>query len=237
MSHAHIHTQVAARSLIGRRHRSNDDRAVVLDSSVSVVQRAARGQLFAVIDGVGGVRCGGRAADHMAERLSDFFRDPGLEPNVEGLCCLLQAIDREIRDFGRDSRTGRRLGAAAATVAWLAPDRRLITAHAGDTMALRWDRMGLRRLTEDHGTDRGLSRYVGMGRADLFVVEEQPFEPGDVLCLLSDGVSAVMETHEVGAALAENRPPEDTANLLLREVRARHSMDDATILLVSLEDW
>lgn len=229
--HATIRTRAASGSCRGRAHRSNDDRIVVLDQDVAAVRRARRGQLFAVIDGVGGVRLGGQAADHIAARLPDFFA----QAPEQGIVALVEAIDAEVCDFGR--ARGRRLGAAAATVAWLAPHRRLVTVHAGDTAALRWDGMGLRRLTEDHGTRHGLARYLGMGRAGQLEVREHGFEPGDTLCMISDGVLEVMGVDEVGAALAAGAEPAQCVARLLRELRSRHPPDDASILVAVLDSW
>ncbi len=232
-----MHTTSAAGSIKGRTHRSNQDRTVRLDATAASVTRAGRGELFAVIDGVGGVEQGGDAADHIASRLPDFFRDPTIPPTTAGLVTLMETIDREIHLIGVVAGTNKPLAAAAVTVAWLAPHRRLVLVHAGDTLACRWDQMSLRRLTADHGTAAGLTRYAGVGHPGVYDVEEVAFETGDTLALVSDGITKVIGDDELGAAIAAHRDPSRGVAELLRKARDRYSADDASAVLVRLEAW
>lgn len=233
-----METTVGIATVTGKNHKMNEDRYRLLGGAVPAVRDAGRGHLFGVMDGVGGAPQGMRAAQCIADRLTDFFLKPELHaPTREGLAQLFQATNDEIHAWGCIDGSDRPVGAAAATLLWLAPERKAYVFHCGDTMAYRNDGDVLRQVTTDHSAGRALLRYVGMGpafRADQLVVSA---EPGDRFCLVTDGVTKVMSTGEIGAALDEHLDVKRAAEEVVRRARGKRSPDDITVLVVELDEW
>ena len=91
----------------GLDHHLNEDRYRLLDQSVPLVRKARRGQLFAVMDGVGGAPKGMRAAQHLADGLVAFFRDPSIAATAQGLHGLVKALSDGINGWGAMAETNR----------------------------------------------------------------------------------------------------------------------------------
>ncbi len=190
------------------------------------------------MDGVGGAPRGLAAAQHIADRITDFYRNANNIPATrQGLHELLVAISTEIHQWGMIDGSGRPLGAAAATIAWFMPDQEVSIFHAGDTLGLHYDGRMLRKLTRDHSAGRGLLRYFGQGDGFTPDVTTVPFSEGDVLCLVTDGVTKVMNTGEIETVLKEVSDPERIAEEIVQRARGKRCPDDITALVVQLEEW
>jgi serine/threonine protein phosphatase PrpC len=236
-----METNVAAYSLQGRHHPLNEDRYRLLGGSVPLVSRTDAGHLFAVVDGVGDAPRGRDAAAWVVDHLARFFSDP-FEKSPRGLLELLMELNREIHAWGMMEGTQRPLGAAASTVAWFAPGKLLHTMHVGDTVAIKHDGERLTLLTQAHSSGLGLTRYMGAGPELRFHVSSVDFEPGDVLLLVSDGVTPKgMDLGTLGTIVqeyyAERFPFDRLAQVVVERARARGSGDDITCLAVELEEW
>jgi serine/threonine protein phosphatase PrpC len=214
-----------------------EDRYRLLGGHIPLVERAGRGYLYAVMDGVGGAPMGMQASQLVADRLIEFYRDDAVEPSQRGVNALLTSINDEAFGWGFIEGTRRPLAAAAVTVAWFAPSEELFTFHVGDTVALLWNGETLRVLTTEHGEGKVIRRYLGMGPA--FDTERDRFsiEPGDMLCLITDGVTKALSYTTVGQILAELPDPQRAAWEIAERARRRGSRDDITALVVELEEW
>ncbi len=228
----------------GLNHHLYEDRYRLLGAAVPLVRASGRGHIYAVMDGIGGAPQGMKAAQHLADRLTDFYRDPSIPATDEGLRDLIYDANMEVHGWGYMPGTDRPLGGAAATVAWFtAPadgddEGRLRLFHIGDTVAYRFFGAGIQRLTRDHGGRKLLDRYFGQGPdMTVDVVQVSQFEEGDWLCLASDGVTKGLTTDQVKAALAEHRSVERAAEEVRIRTRAAKSKDDVTVVLVELDDW
>jgi serine/threonine protein phosphatase PrpC len=230
-------TNAVYRNEQGVKSRPCEDRFRVLDARVPLVRNARRGFLYAVMDGVGSAPKALRAAQHVADRLTDFYCLPDIPATSQGIYDLLMQINREIREWGVIDGTDRPLGAAAATVAWFAPDRRLVVFHTGDTFAFVFDGSTLIRLTREHTDGRGITSYLGQGERCRIDVEGVRFEEGDILCLVTDGVTKSMADDHIEAVLKESGGPEIAVRELVSRARARGSHDDITAIVVELEEW
>lgn len=210
----------------------------MLGSHAPLIQRVGRGEIYAVMDGVGGAPRGLAAAQHIADRLTDFFRNANSIPATrQGLRELLTAISVEINQWGMMDGTDRPLGAAASTIAWFMPKQELAIFHAGDTLGLHFDGRTLHKLTLDHSAGRGLLRYFGQGEG--FSVDDSvvKFTEGDTLCLVTDGVTKVMNIGEIEAVLREVCDPQRAADEIAQRALGKRSPDDITALVVQLEEW
>ena len=230
-------TNAAFRSEQGKKSRPCEDRYRVLDARVPIVRQAQRGFLYAVMDGVGSAPKALRAAQHIADRLLAFYADPAIPATAQALHDLLMTINREIRDWGVMDGTDRPLGAAAATVAWFTPRHNLVLFQSGDTVAYRSDGTTLRRLTREHSDGRALTSYLGMGERCRIDVDSVRLDEGDILCLVSDGVTKTMPDDQIEAVLRAATTPEVAARELVSRARGRGSRDDITAIVVELEEW
>ena len=224
-------------SLKGRTHHLNEDRYRLLSVNVPLVRAADRGEIYAVMDGVGGAPRGRAAAQHIADRLLAFYEHPAIPATPHGLRDLLTAINEEVHAWGMIDGTDRPLGAAAATIAWFAPSQEVRIFHVGDTLGLHFDGESVTKLTQEHGEGRGLRHYIGQGAQ--WVLEERitRFMEGDTLCLVTDGVTKVMRIDEIQSVLVEFADPQRAADAIAQRARSKRSPDDITALVVQLEEW
>jgi protein phosphatase len=123
-------------------------------------------------------------------------------------------------------------------VAWFAPDEHLTILHIGDSLAVYFDGDRCQPLTRDHSEGNALRRYLGQGPAFELDQKTVECEEGDILCLVTDGVTKVMDRDEIGAVLRDFGPrPERAAQELVDTARGKKSPDDITALVVQLEEW
>lgn len=233
-----METEVGYASLTGKAHHSgNEDRYRILDARVPLVRHSDRGFVFAVMDGVGGAPKGMQAAQLVCDRLTDFYRSDEYENSVAGLVHLLEDANREVDGWGAIPGTDRSLGAAAVTVAWLSPERRLVLLHAGDCTAFRYDGSTVARLTTEHGQGRSIHNFVGVGPNFKLQVVGAQLKLGDMLCLVTDGVTKSCSAEHVKTILDRNADPQVAADQLVMLAKTRGSEDDITALIVELADW
>ncbi|MDP2341947.1 MAG: protein phosphatase 2C domain-containing protein [Deltaproteobacteria bacterium] len=227
-----VRTHVGAATLTNTKGFPNQDRYRLLGGEVPLVAREPRGHVFAVVDGVGGAPRGGEAAGAVVDVLARFF-DPAIPLEAAGLLQILRAVDVAIKAWGDIDGTDRPLGAAAASIAWLAPDARLHVFHAGDTRALLIDGDDVTRLTGDDGGG-ALRNYFGVGRV-LIEHVVHPLEDGVTLCLVTDGVTKVMDDAEIARATVGRRAPEAAAREVVQRARGKRGVDDITCVVVDVE--
>jgi serine/threonine protein phosphatase PrpC len=226
--------------LASPKHRY-EDRYRLLPKEISLIKSANRGELFAVFDGIGSASMGMSAAQAMADSLLDFFRKPDeIAADWQGLTNLLYRANLEIISWGFVEGTSRPLGGCAGTIAWCYQNR-LTIFHAGDTvgMLLRPDKEP-RTLTKLHEDDGGIYRYFGLGENLEIDVESTAIEDGDLILLMSDGVTKVFSTTEAAALVMHTF--EKTGDLkkaaqeLSTRSRTRKYSDDITVVLVEVEE-
>lgn len=236
-AHQSMITSVGVASLKGLNHHLYEDRYRLLGGDVPLVQAAGRGHLFGVMDGVGSAPKGMRAAQHAADTLTRFYIDPTVPCTADAIARLLEAANQEINAWGVMPGSSRPLGAAAATVAWFAPSRKMILFHSGDTVAFHYDGTRMARVTREHTDGRAITGYVGQGTSFRLDVERVPFEEGDVLCLVTDGVTKSMVDGAIAAVLSEFSNPAAAAHELVARARGKGSDDDITAVVIELEEW
>jgi protein phosphatase len=229
----------AAVHRLGSREHPYEDRFRLLGATHPQVAAGARGHLYAVMDGVGGAPMGMQAAQRAADRLGAFF-DPGTGSASESaLAELVHQVNREIRGFGLIPGTTRSLGACALTAAWFSPERQLHLLHVGDTVGYRFDPSdgALAQLTTVHGGDKTLHRYLGQGEGFRLDRVRCRFAEGDLLVLVTDGVTKGLHDEEIEAILRQLPDPGRAAPEIANRARRRGSKDDITCVVVELEEW
>ena len=237
-----LETDVGDFQKINAKGTPNEDRFRLLGGAVPLVARANRGQMFAVMDGVGGAPLGMRAAQLVADRLTEFFLDGPIPVNVDGLVQILHSTNDEIAAWGVMPDGNRPLGACAATVAWLCSTVNLdgtcdlVVLHAGDTAGAVLSNGVAKWLTHDHSAGRGLRNYVGRGAEFELEIQQATLEPGDFVILVSDGVTRAMQLDGI-ASIVKHRPiAGDAARSIVETASRRGSRDDITAVVVELLD-
>ncbi len=218
-----------------------EDRYRMLTADIPLVGKSGRGELFAVIDGMGSAPKGMTAAQAVADCLLDFYRKPAeVAADNNGLMMHLMQANLKINEWGCMTGTDRPLGGAAGTIAWIR-DFRLTIFHAGDTAGILL-RQGHppRVLTSIHEFDGGISRYFGLGRQLEIEVKSECLEEGDLILMVSDGVTKVFSTTEAANLVLETFERTGDTGMAVQELvtrsRSKKSVDDITAMLIEILD-
>lgn len=118
-------------------------------------------------------------------------------------------------------------------------EERLTVFHAGDTVGMVLTPDGeVRTLTRLHESRDGISRYFGMGSALRIDVECTLVEDGDMVLLMSDGVTKAFSNEEAAALVWQiSSKTEDLGRVtheLVFQSRTRGSLDDITVVMAEL---
>jgi serine/threonine protein phosphatase PrpC len=217
-----------------------EDRFRLLTNGISPVDAAQRGELFAVFDGIGGAEMGMSAAQAMADCLVDFYdKKKTVAADTQGLTDLLYSTNLVINDWGCMAGTDRPLGGCAGTIAWVR-EQRLTLFHAGDTSGiLLRPECPPRVLTSLHEFDGAISRYFGLGKTLAIEVVSERLEPGDLILLVSDGVTKVFSTTEAAHLVMEIYDKTGhcgkASEALVTRSRTKGSDDDITAMLIEVD--
>ena len=178
-------------ALPGVGKKLSQDRTRALTSQAPIVQKANRGELFALFDGMGSKgQAGADAAEVMCEMVTDFFRKTDeFEASSAGLHQLLLQGNRIINDWGTDLQTGKCRGGCVGSVLWVFDDEAYVI-HAGDTAVYCVaDRKAL-GLTSRHCDEQGLiTSFFGAGTGLQVDIHKLPLAQCEFLVLVSDGVT------------------------------------------------
>jgi len=207
------------------------------------------GVLLAVADGMGGPPAGDRASALAIASLEEAAF-PGLDPAHE----LTEAFEAAHRAIVADAEAlAERAGMGTTLVAALVFEDAVTVAHAGDSRAYRWHRGTLEALTTDHNraaeavragrldadearwsSDRhALTRTLGGSRHEAEVGGPFTLEDGDVLLLVSDGVTGVLANGDIDALIAGHRGS-SLPRALLEAALSAGAPDNVAIALL---DW
>ena len=227
----------------GRQRSVNEDAGLAVES--------AQGGLYAVADGMGGHAAGELASNLALDALSStFLQGQGRKRPPERLAEAVQAANMEVMRHA----VGEYVGMGTTLVA-LAIDRgAAILAHVGDSRAYLLRGGELIRLTEDHSWVAEQVRLGNLTEAEArdhqwrSVVsnalggEERvrlelygfPLQRGDRLLLCSDGLSGVVEEHDLRLMLGWRLPPALTAQRLIDAANALGGPDNVTAVIVDV---
>ena len=223
----------------GPRHKFYEDRFRLLCHPIPLIAQANRGEIFAVLDGVGSAPKGMASAQEVCDSLVRFFTSPidQIPDEKELLNAILANANETINSWGCMEGTTRPDGACAGTIVWIDVQRMAHIFHAGDTTALLI-RDGLAQvLTTVHQNGDGhLSNYFGMPTLQLQTQSLQ-LEEGDRLLIFSDGIGKAFANNQGIADIIESKSTRNASlAALFVAARASGSSDDATAILVDIED-
>jgi serine/threonine protein phosphatase PrpC len=227
--------RVAVAWAIGTTHHRYEDRYRLLSADIPLVASAGRGELFAVLDGIGGAPQGMRAAQTMADCLLRFYREPERYPATwEGVRDLLLEGNEEAFSWGFMEGTDRPLGGCAGTVVWVR-GASVFSFHAGDTVGMLLNDRGFEVLTRLHETEGGIFRYFGKGASLEIDVAHHVLSDGDRVLLVSDGVTKVLDYRQMASLVQAHPDPESAVEGLARQAQVRGSPDDITVMVIEAE--
>ncbi|NJD10210.1 MAG: serine/threonine-protein phosphatase [Gemmatimonadetes bacterium] len=236
-----------ALSEAGRRPEANED-FISMNPAVG---------LFAVADGMGG-RPGGEKASCLAVEtfLSRAAPVGNHRADHDSLRRIVAEVNRAVRALGESDPM---LTGIGTTLSALVLDETGGTVvHVGDSRILRFRNGRLRQLTSDHTVEAEyrreaseaaaplnpsigamLARAIGTREtvtADFLDIDVQG---GDMLLLVTDGVSKVLEPAALEALLRASDGAEDARGIctrLLQAVLGRRPDDDATLGVVCVSE-
>ena len=220
----------------GKRERNEDYYGVVTPVAE---QLESKGALLAVADGVGG-NAGGREAAEMTVRgvLSDYYATPDTWETTVALDKVLIALNRWV--VSQAARQREMAGMATTLSLLVLRGKRYVLAHVGDSRIYRLRGGELQQLTTDHVWDRPdmrhvLKRAIGLDNQLQVDYAEGELQPDDVFALMSDGVWEQLGQLGIHEILSLYRTPQMAADDLVKQALAKGSQDNATALVVRIE--
>jgi serine/threonine protein phosphatase PrpC len=225
----------------GRKRRINEDSFVIAPP------------LFAVADGMGGAQAGEVASALAAGALEESGANGGGERRVSE---LIQEANRRVHERATTDAATAGMG-TTITAALVELDGRVVFGHVGDSRAylLRDDK--LEQLTNDHTLVAELVRRgeLSPGEAqvhpqrsvitralgtdpdvdvDTFAVDAQA---GDIYLICSDGLSSMVDSHDIEEILQKYRADlEGASRALIQAANRGGGEDNITAVLFAVEE-
>lgn len=224
----------------GRRERNEDCVGMVAPTEPEL---STKGMIAAVADGVSGSAGGREAAEYSVRGLlTDYYATPDTWPVTQALDCVIKAINGQVQQQG--SRGAETSGMATTLTALVVRGTHYYFAHVGDSRLYLLRQGKLKRLSTDHVWDRPEMRHVltrAVGLDPQLAVDHGmgALQPGDIFLLASDGVWGALPEDDLQWHLStlDETParPEATARLLVDAALANGSQDNASALVVRIE--
>jgi protein phosphatase len=234
-----------------KRARNEDSHGVW--SADDPAQRARRGTLVVVADGMGGSAAGEVASQLTVETVLEHYRK-GSGDVLDDLRAAVEAANREVNTKSRVAPELSGMGTTCTALVIREPDAWI--AHVGDSRAYLLRAGTLHQLTQDHSLVAQLvqrnqmteeqarvdprrnviTRSVGVAETveiDAFKLD-RPLEPGDTLLLCSDGLYGQLTAEELAGAMAVADLGEASQRLITL-ANEHGGPDNITGVLVRLE--
>ena len=217
--------------------------------------RVDRG-VFIVADGMGG-HAAGEVASEMAVQIIDdqlgAFRELSDAEIAARLFAAIQSANGAIfrRTLVEEEKRG--MG-TTATVMLLFP-RRYLIGQVGDSRAYVLRDKRLHQITRDHSyvqeqVDAGLltpeqarthpygnviTRCVGSNEEVVPDIYFGALEEGDIVLLASDGLTGMLEDHQLEQILLGEGEPEQWVQAMINDANRRGGLDNITLILVRID--
>ena len=211
----------------GEKSDSNEDASLVLGSL----------GVFAVADGVGGNPQGGKASRAVVDTLYDELRRQAV--TLDSISGAIAKANTKVYSKSLDKEVGRGM-ASTLVLAWQTKDK-LFCYNVGDSRIYRYRSNVLEQLTKDHVklVQRGdkaknmVTRAMGLSEAVLPDISEWDWQAGDLLLLVSDGISDRLSTEDITGIVGKpSLSMSDKAKALVDASEQRGGRDDKTVVLV-----
>lgn len=231
--------ECVSRTHVGLRRKVNEDSILV----------RSEGGLWAVADGMGGHDAGDVASGKVAAALSQVPLVDGVDELVEGAIAALNQANGELIALAVTRGPDRTIGTTVVGLAM--SDGQYRCFWAGDSRAYRIRGQEIVQLSRDHSLvqsllDAGMlepdqavdhpnasviTRAVGVSEQLKVDVVGGEVQPGDRFLLASDGLTRMVDDHELVAELTSHSL-EAAADRLVETVLARGAPDNVSLILI-----
>jgi protein phosphatase len=206
--------------------------------------------IFAVADGIGGLRDGEVASRLALDTLESAFAE---NHSVSGLLNAGReanaAVWRQASADSEEATMGTTLSAVAMT-----SDAAAVALHAGDSRLYHFRSGRLNQLTHDHTVVADLiragnlseeeaqthpyrhvlTRALGVGPDVEMDHAAIPCQPGDRLVLCTDGLFKVLSADDLKTVLETEGHPQDSADRLVASAVGRGAEDNVTAVIIDV---
>ena len=226
-------------SSLGKAGRPNEDRFRLLgggflpqDQKCTGFKESGRGEIYAVMDGVGSAPMGMQAAQHIADQLMDFYTTD-ISATISELESLLKQINQSIVEWGTTDDY-RSVGASTLTLAWLM-NQQLSIFHVGDSTGFLMNSAGFMKVTQPHENDYGLYRFMGQRYDFCLDIKSYSLKSDDTICLVTDGITKGLKNNEIQQILEDYAgEPHLAAKKLVETAKQRKVQDDITGIVIEV---
>ncbi len=212
--------------------------------------------VFIVADGMGGHAAGEVASEMAVQIISRELRSLDTADQAE----LGERLRRSIRDanneiFQRTLVEQDKRGMGTTATAMVIRGAQYLIGQVGDSRAYVYRSDRLEQITKDHSyvqeqVDAGyltpeqarthpysnvITRCVGANSEVEPDVYAGVIRTGDTFLLASDGLTGMLEDHELFEILATGRPPSEQVDTLVAEANRRGGLDNITVVLVRID--
>lgn len=206
-------------------------------------------RLYAVADGLGGLKAGAQASRTAMRHLQYLLQEFALRESPLDLQGFVGHINSHVYAEGREIGGEGGMGTTLTILHLHGGVARI--AQVGDSAAFLWRRGELRRVSSVHTmaeevlagghVTRGrlpevyyhtLTRCIGALPEVEADVVEIPLEVGDRFLLCTDGLTKVFSEAELEMALATARRPQELVNRWFEEALSRETPDNLTAIAV-----
>ncbi|WP_143462030.1 Stp1/IreP family PP2C-type Ser/Thr phosphatase [Levilactobacillus enshiensis] len=239
--------KVAYRTSIGKQRNDNEDYVDVFTNQV--------GQHLAIIaDGIGGHQGGDVASAMAVSHLGHEFEETSLKTASAARKWMTTKITAENQSIIDKSNQFADLNGMGTTlVAALYFTDEVVIANIGDSRAYLYRDQQLRQLTEDHSlvnelVKRGeisrqaarhhpqknvIIRSLGISNDARFDLNTYPLVAGDQLLLCTDGLTNMVDDHQIQEVLASDQTTQAKCDLLINLANAAGGLDNITVLIIT----
>jgi serine/threonine protein phosphatase PrpC len=236
---------------VGRMRTSNQDEVILVSQQ----------GFFAVSDGMGGLKDGGKTSSMIRDVFPDLFlhvaEEADMGTSIENAAELLEncvaVLSDSIYESGNEGHAIE-FGATFCGV-WLLYDSALFV-NIGDSRGylLRGSDGLLRQVTRDHNlaallvesgdlskeeakhhhTSSRITRFMGMPAPAAPETFAEYVEPGDTLLFCSDGLHGMLEDEQIREVLLRGMPPEPTCKKLIEAANEAGGRDNISVVCVRI---
>jgi serine/threonine protein phosphatase PrpC len=239
--------EIAYLSDVGRARDHNEDNVLSFRHPDPGV-RAARGDLFAVADGMGGHQAGEVASAMALQRLQgEYYTDQQIDIGT----ALVRAIKTANTAVHAAHEQPGKGGMGTTLVAAAVRGREVAIANVGDSRAYSIGPRRIDQITEDHSwvqeqVRHGLiteeqarkhpqrnivTRSIGSKPTVEVDLLTGQLNDGDTLLLCSDGLTGVVQDNEI-QTIVTNNSAQEAARRLIALANSRGGPDNITVLIV-----
>lgn len=234
--------QCVSRTHVGLRRKINED---------SVLDRTEQG-LWAVADGMGGHDAGDVASSTVTEALRLLPVADGLDQTVDDAIAALNRVNQDLIALATANGSDRTIGTTVVGLAIAEGQFRCF--WAGDSRGYRARDGQIIQLTRDHSVVQGLvdagmldpaeaqnhpnanliTRAVGVSQELRVDTVSGEVLPGDQFLLATDGLTRLVDDHELAAELASG-DMDGAAERFIAAALARGAPDNVSLVITKVE--